>query len=120
MTQFIQNISVAAANDVEITLQSLVPLDGTIWWRVYEEMAGIPLLDLPSGTPVPLIEKRSDMAEIVVGSPPTSCAVKILAADTQQLLRNYYHEATLVDDEAGGITTFNEGILTVTQTMGAP
>jgi hypothetical protein len=110
----IQNFSVPAGNDTVVPLKAPAdaPLAGDIYWRVYEEAFGIPDFDT---SPAALIEKSTIDGGVAVGSPATSFSVQIERGDTVELLRNYYHEATLVD-ASGNISTLSCGIMTVTDT----
>jgi len=130
MTALIQNFSIPAANDVDVTLSITPIMDlsaSTIVWRAYAQAFGIPAVTaLPSPSPsppltaVPLIEKSSaDGSIIVQQSPPDVCQILINRSDTVDLLRNYYHETSLVDP-AGNVSTLNCGIMTVTDTRNRP
>jgi hypothetical protein len=124
VTALIQNFSVPAANDVQITLnvapdQNLDTLDNVvIYWRVYPQSFGIPDFD---GSPLTLIEKSTLDGSIALVSSPASmeCQIRLLRDDTAYLLRNYYHETTMTDS-AGNVSTLNEGIMTVTDTRNRP
>jgi len=123
MTALIQNFSVPADNDVAITLgiTPVMSLDAsTIYWRVYQQQFGIPNFDVeesPSGSSLALIEKSTTDGTItVLPSPPDVCTIQLAATDTVNLLRNYYHETTLVDP-AGNLSTLNCGIMTVTESL---
>ncbi len=121
MTALIQNISIPADNDVIVPL-SVTPdvgldtlEDSTIYWRVYAQAFGIPAFD-QSPAPTPLISKSTGDGITLLPSPtPMTCHISILRTDTAGLLRNYYHETTLVD-VTGAWSTLNCGILTVTAT----
>ena len=81
-------------------------LDVIIWWRVYEQVFGLPVTGLP-----PIIEKSG----LGIDS-PLSFTVQLETADTIDLLRNYYHEASIIDaanQVIGGLF----GIMTVTATL---
>jgi hypothetical protein len=110
----IQNISVPAGDDIEITFNidddTVIDLvTATIRWRVYEQAYGI-----PDGDPV--IDKSITEGSIIYsGSPADEFVVKIIPADTKDMLRNYYHEACVVDVN-GQVTTITTGIFTVTST----
>ncbi len=115
MTALMQHFAVPADNDLAVTLKidaSLIEAvdGGMIYWRVYEQSFGV-----QTQPPIIVIEKSSADGSIRVSSPPQSCAVQLDRGDTADLLRNYYHEGTLVD-AAGNISTFNYGIMTVTET----
>jgi hypothetical protein len=125
VTALIQNFSVPADNDVEVVLRvtpdlEMASLAGTtIYWRVYPQEFGIPIFDaVPSGSVAALIEKSTSDGSIALlpSPPPMSCEIRIKGADTSGLLRNYYHETTLIDG-AGNISTLNCGIMTVTATL---
>ena len=111
----IQNISVPAGDDIEITFDlddnTVIDLDGaTITWNVYEQVYGI-----PDGTPV-ISKSTSDVDEVTIpGSPADIFVVMLTGADTKGMLHNYYHEA-YVEDVNGSKNTITTGIFTVTQT----
>lgn len=109
-----QNFSVPAGNDavVPLTAPAAAPLAGDIYWRVYKEAFAIPDFD---SSPAALIEKSTLDGGVAVASPATSFSVQIARGDTIELLRNYYHESTLIDP-AGNVSTLNCGIMTVTDT----
>ena len=119
MTVLIQNFSVPAGDDVEVTLEVTPDLEvftleeSQIFWRVYPQAFGIPII---TGSPAALIEKSSNDGSIVVlPSPPMTAKIKISGVDTSSLLRNYYHETTMIDF-VGSRSTLNCGVMTVTQT----
>ena len=120
MTALIQNFSVPADNDVTVPLKidpslGLTSLAGTVYWRAYEQSFGIPNWDVPSGTAA-LIQKSSTDGSITETSPAAGIHIHIHRGDTEFLLRNYYHEATLVD-LSGHVSTLCIGIMTVTESM---
>ena len=106
-----QNFSIPAGYNEVVTfdLDPGTLLDAaTIWWRVYEQQFGIPVTGVP-----PIIEKSG--SDIIALESPGSLMVQMYTPDTIGLLRNYYHEATILksDGEAiGGVF----GIMTVTAT----
>ena len=109
----IQNFSVAAGDDLEINFvldaDTPIDLDGAdIYWNVYEQAYGIPNSDVE-----PVIAKTP--SDITIGSPADNFTVFLTEEDTEDLLRNYYHEAHVVDVN-GNTTTVTIGIMTVTQT----
>jgi|SRR6516162_3072619 hypothetical protein len=115
-----QNFSIPAGyNELLIFTVSpiVVPsLVGTvIVWRVYEEALGIP-------TGAPILSKStldSPTGDVVPLESPLSFTVQMYTADTINLLRNYYHEATIynaVNEVIGG----SWGIMTVTMTENRP
>lgn len=109
-----QNFSVNAGNDTIITID-IDPDDGitlvgaTIEWKVYEQALGQPTAGVD-----PVISKDNGVdGTIVVTDPDTqTLEIPLLPADTVSLLRNYYHEATVVDLTRGTIT-IAVGIMTV-------
>jgi hypothetical protein len=111
----IQNISLPAGDDVEITFNidddTVIDLSGAaIYWYVYPQEYGIP------DTETPVLMKSTDLGSIAyTGSPPDEFVVTLLGDDTKDMLRNYYHEAC-VEDVNGQRTTVTVGIFTVTQT----
>ena len=111
----IQNFSVPANNDTDVNFdvgpdegQSLIGT--TIYWNVYEQMGGLPVPGVP-----PIISKQTDQGLQIVDPDLGQFAVNIMSADTVNRLRNYYHEATIVD-QSGAIVTVTIGIMTVTST----
>ena len=106
-----QNFAIPAGYNEIITFDvdpAITPslVDTVIWWRVYNEMFGIP--DGP-----PILEKT--MGDIVPYDSPLSFTVQMYTADTLNLLRNYYHEATIINaagEDIGG----SWGIMTVLAT----
>jgi hypothetical protein len=109
-----QNFSIPAGYNEVITFDvnpAVTPsLQGTtIGWRVYEEAIGIPF-----GPPI--LVKSSTDGSIVGLDSPLSFTVQMYSHDTIALLRNYYHEATIVNalgETIGG----SFGIMTVIETM---
>lgn len=123
MTALIQNFSVPADNDVQVTL-TVTPPDpletATVYWNAYEQQFGIPNFDLPSPSGTAAVIQKSTLdGSITIASPDNTCVIQILAGDTVDLLRNYYHETTLVDG-GGNVSTLNCGIMTVTDTRNRP
>lgn len=113
----IQDFSVPADSDhdVIITVESSIVGDtligSTIHWCAYEQALGSPVPSLP-----PVISKVSPSGGIVIlESPPMTFVVLLAKADTALLLRNYYHEATVVD-ALGNVNPVTVGIMTVTAT----
>jgi hypothetical protein len=118
MQPLIQNFSVPADNDHDIifTITSSAPGDtlagSTVYWRAFEQEMGSPT---PSVPPVISKSSLSGGGVTILPSPPMTFIVVLGKADTAALLRNYYHEATIVD-EIGNIDTVTVGIMTVTPT----
>ena len=114
----IENFSIPAGSDQDIyftvaTTQPDDTLEGaTVYWRVYEQEFGAPVDGV-----APVLEKSTESGHgiSILPSPPMTFRVSLLRADTLDLLRNYYHEALLVD-----ATTNKDpivcGIMTVTPT----
>lgn len=109
-----QNFTIAAGYNQIITFNvdpAVTPslVDTTILWRVYEQQFGIPI----AGS-APIIEKPG------VGiDTPLSFTVQLETVDTIDLLRNYYHEATIInalDEMIGG----SFGIMTIIATENRP
>jgi hypothetical protein len=116
----LKNIAVEADNDVLIQLD-LSQVDiinfphARIFWNVYDQQYGSPI----AGSP-PVISKSVDGATIIlIDSPTHKAIIELSAVDTVNLLRNYYHEATLVDF-SGNISTLENGIFTVLPTENRP
>lgn len=112
----IQNISLAAGDDVDVTfnIDDDTPVDlasAEVEWGVYAQEYGV-----PSG--VALISKTvlSGGGIEVPGSPSDIFVVSVTGADTKTLLHNYYHEA-FVRDVNGNKITLTTGVFTVTPTM---
>ncbi len=118
MQPLIQNFSVPADNDHDVifTITSNTPDDtlagSTIYWRAFEQTIGSPV---PSAPPVISKSSLSSGGVAILPSPPMTFVVSLDKVDTAALLRNYYHEATVVD-ELGNIDTVTVGIMTVTPT----
>lgn len=111
----IQNFSVPAGDDVDINFD-VDPDDGasligaTIYWRVYEQENGLPVAGVD-----PVLEKVLDDGIQITDPATGQFVVTIDAADTTDMLRNYYHEAR-IHDEDGNWVTVTIGILTITGT----
>ena len=94
-----QNFSIPAGYNQVITFivsPSVTPslVDTNIFWRVYTQFQGI-----PNRSEV-ILEKstlQSPPPDIVALDSPLSFTVQMRTADTVDLLRNYYHEATIVN-----------------------
>lgn len=109
-----QNFSVYAGNDVEITVDidpddGITLLGAEIVWKVYEQAHGLPVAGVDA-----VIEKSNGSGgTITVEDPDTQVlTIPLEPDDTLNLLRNYYHEATVIDPDRGTITIAN-GIMTV-------
>lgn len=111
----IQNISVPAGDDVDITFNidddTIIDLNGaTIVWNVYDQTFGI-----PEGTPV-ITKSSAGVDQIdIPGSPADIFVVTLTGDDTKGMLQNYYHEA-FVEDVNGNKNTITTGVFTVTVT----
>lgn len=111
----IQNFSIPANDDVDINFD-VDPDDGaslvgsTIYWRAYEQEFGLPV----SGVD-PVLTKVLDDGIQITDPDAGQFVVTILADDTVDLLRNYYHEARIKDTD-GNWVTVTTGIMTVTGT----
>ena len=111
----IQNFSVPANNDSDVNFdvgpdegQSLIGT--TIYWNAYEQIGGLPIPGLP-----PIISKQTDQGLQIVDPDFGKFVVNLVGADTADRLRNYYHEATIVDQN-NAVVTVTIGIMTVTTT----
>lgn len=109
-----QNFSIEAGDDITITLDidpdnGITLLGSTIQWRVYEQEFGQPTADAN-----PVISKDNGVGGTVTIIDPDTATLEIplTSADSISLLRNYYHEATVVDPTRGRIT-IAMGIMTV-------
>lgn len=111
----IQNFSVPAGDSVDINFD-IDPDDGvslvgaTIYWRAYEQQFGQPLPGVD-----PVIEKYTDHGLQVTDPEAQKFTVELDRTDTIDLLRNYYHEATIRDPNDNWVTV-TLGIMTVTGT----
>ena len=107
-----QNFAIPAGYNEIITFDvdpAITPslVDTTIWWRVYAEAFGI------ADQTQLFLEKT--LGDIVAYDSPLSFTVQMYTADTLNLLRNYYHEATIINaagEDIGG----SWGIMTVLAT----
>jgi hypothetical protein len=116
-----QNFTIPAGYNEVITFDvnpAVTPsLDGTtVLWQVYNEAFGI-----PSGPPI--LTKSSAPSPSPDISPidsPLSFTVQMHTDDTIALLRNYYHEATIVRDADGEVIGGSWGIMTVLETEFIP
>jgi hypothetical protein len=117
----IQNFTVPAGNDVDINVDIDPDGDGItlvgshLFWRVYEIECGMIIPDTE-----PVLEKYSEDGGIIaIDSDLQKFRISILATDSASLLRNYFHETTIVDPE-DNITTLNQGIITFVGTEYRP
>jgi hypothetical protein len=116
-----QNFTVYAGNYTEVTVD-IDPDDGvtlvgaTIEWKVYEQQFGQPVAGED-----PVVEKDNGVGgTITVTDPETqTLMIPLEYADTVNLLRNYYHEATVTDEDGKPITVAH-GIVTVLGTENSP
>lgn len=112
----IQNVSLAAGDDVTLTfnIDDDTPIDlsgAEVTWAVYAQEYGV-----PSGDAVINKSSLSGGGIEIPGSPADIFSVSVLGSDTKSLLRNYYHEA-FVKDVNGNKITITVGIITVTPTQ---
>lgn len=121
----IQNFSIPADNDltIQINVTPLASMDtlvgSMVFWNVYEQQYGVPTPDV-----APVISKNSLSGDGGIAIPDSpadlmEAIVTIASSDTVGLLRNYFHETTVVDVE-GHTTSVNQGILTITPTENRP
>lgn len=109
-----QNFSVYAGNNFDITID-IDPDDGItlvgaqIYWKLYEQQFGQPIAGVD-----PVLSKSNQSGGTIVVTDPVTQTLKIPleSNDTVALLRNYYHETTVVDPDRGEITVAT-GIATV-------
>lgn len=111
----IQNFSVAAGDEMIVNIdvdpdEGFTLLNCEIFWNVYQQEHGVPKLDVD-----PIIEKTLHDGIDVTNPTASQFAVTLTESDTISLLRNYYHEVTIIDGD-GNRTTPTVGIMTVTQT----
>ena len=113
----IQDFSVPANNTALVTcdVTTVIPgdtLDGsTVEWFAYQQLHGVT-------TSTVVLAKTSSSAGggiNILSSPPMTFTIEIDAADTINLLGNFYHEATVID-EGGSRVTVLYGLMTVLQT----
>lgn len=104
-----QDFSVYANNPTDVTIDidpNTIGLeDAEIMWNVYEQQFGQPV----DGED-PVIEKsgpNTDGGILITDSDEKKMTISLFADDTVNLLRNYYHEATV-----DGVTVAH-GIMTV-------
>jgi hypothetical protein len=116
-----QNFTVYANNKTDITLDidpdgDVTLVGAEIYWKVYEQSMGLPVAGED-----PVIEKDNGVdGTIVVDDPDEqTLTIPLEPEDTTELLRNYYHEATVVDENLGQITVAF-GIMTVVGTENRP
>jgi hypothetical protein len=88
----------------------------TIFWRVYDEAFGI-----PNGDPILLKSTLDSPTPAIVpsDSPGPQFTVQMYSDDTFDLLRNYYHEAT-IQNALGQVIGGSWGIMCVTKTEFRP
>ena len=110
----IKNFSVPAGNDFIVHFdlgpddEGISLVGSTIYWRAYEQEHGVPITDAT------VIEKVLDDGDLTITDPDLlKIDVRLRPDDTIDLLRNYYHEATVVDFDTGGTITVANGIMTV-------
>jgi hypothetical protein len=112
-----QNFAIPAGYNEIITFDVnpavvLSLVDTVIWWRVYNEAFGIPVGD-------PILSKSSDDGSIIGYDSPLQFTVQMYSHDTIDLLRNYYHEATIKNAQ-GETLGGSFGIMTVLETENRP
>lgn len=86
------------------------------WWEVYDQAYGVPA---PGVNPIIVKTNLSGSSLIIPDSPSYTFLIEMVTADTIGLLRNYYHEATIIDVNGVRITPFS-GIMTITPTENRP
>lgn len=106
-----QNFAIPAGYNEVITFDvdpAVTPSlqDTTIWWYVWNEQFGIPIMDGH-----PLIQKPGSGIDS-----PLSFTVQLETADTINMLRNYYHEASILN-AVGEVIGGSFGIMTVVETV---
>jgi hypothetical protein len=111
-----QNFSLPAGYNEIITFDvnpAVTPslIDTVIVWKVYEQEYGVAV-----GDPILVKSTIDSPPSIIAYDSPLSFTVQLMTADTIDLLRNYYHEASIInaiDEVIGG----SFGIMTVTETQ---
>lgn len=121
MPKYYQDFTIPQGNSVTVTVDVLtsIPADSlegsTVIWRAYPQDFGAPI---PGDAP--LISKSNvSGGAIVLSSPPMFFEIFFDPVDTEGLLGNYYHEATVVDP-IGNVSTILQGILTVIEAANVP
>lgn len=115
-----QNFSVYANSSTEITIDvdpddSITLAGAIIEWHAYEMALGLPV----DGS-LPVISKDNRVGGTVTADDDTqTLTIPLLPSDTVELLRNYYHECTVVDPSRGSLTIAC-GIMTVLGTENRP
>ena len=111
----VQNVSIPAGDAADLNFdvdpddgQTLLGAD--IYWKVYEQEHGVPKLGVD-----PVIVKVLDDGIQITDPDALKFTVAIQREDTVGLLRNYHHEAKIIDPD-GNHVTVNYGVFTVTQT----
>lgn len=115
----IQNFSLAAGDSFVINFD-VGPDEGAtlancdIYWQAFRQEHGVVVEGVEPVIAKSIVDSVEDGIHIV-SEPQLTFTVTLDEADTISLLRNYYHEITIIDDE-GNRTTPTVGIMTVTQT----
>ena len=117
-----QNFSIPADDDAyvsftvdESVVDILTLVGSTIWWNVYPMQFACPIPDVPA-----VIAKTSTTGDIIIPeSPALTFYVQIFEADTVGLLRNYYHEARILNQQQQ-LVTVTVGVMTVLPSEGRP
>jgi hypothetical protein len=116
-----QNFSVYANNTTDVTIDidpddDITLVGAVILWNAYEQEFGLPVAGVD-----PVIQKDNGVGGTIVVTDPATQTLKIPLTpdDTVGLLRNYYHETTVVDPDRGQITVAT-GIMTVLGTENRP
>jgi hypothetical protein len=119
-----QNFSIPADDDaivsfvVDESVVDITTLQGSeIWWNVYPMQYACPVPGQPA-----LITKTNQGGSLdieIPASPALTFYVSIYRADTIALLRNYYHEARILNPQQQ-LVTVAVGIMTVLPSEGRP
>ncbi len=110
-----QNFSLPAGDAADINFdvdpdagQTL--MGSMIYWEMFEQKHGVPVPGVD-----PVVRKVLDDGLQITDPDELKFTVSLQRADTIGLLRNYYHEAKVVDVD-GNHVTVTQGVATITQT----
>jgi hypothetical protein len=116
-----QNFSIPADDDayvsftVDESVKDIITLVGsTIWWNVFPMQYACPVPGQPA-----VIAKTTPLDVQIPESPALTFYVQIFRADTVNLLRNYYHEARVLNHQQQ-LVTVTVGVMTVLPSEGRP
>ena len=117
-----QDFSIPADDDaivsffVDESVVDITTLQGSqIWWNVYPMQFACPV----PGAPALITKTTGDASITIPTSPELTFYVEIVRDDTIDMLRNYYHEARILNPQQQ-LVTVTVGIMTVLPTEGRP